>query len=53
MIVKSLIYTNAREHACVRANTHSWISWYMSELHGVDSIEVDVIDYLKGELAKV
>lgn len=30
-----------------------WVSWYMSELHGVDSIEVDVIDYLKGELAKV
>ncbi len=30
-----------------------WISWYMSQLHGVDSIEVDVIDYLKGELAKV
>jgi len=30
-----------------------WITWYMSELHGVDSIEVDVIDYLKGELAKV
>lgn len=30
-----------------------WVSWYMSELHGVDSIEVDVIDYLKGELSKV
>jgi len=30
-----------------------WVSWYMSEMHGVDSIEVDVIDYLKGELAKV
>jgi len=34
-------------------NLGDWISWYMSELHGVDSIEVDVIDYLKGELAKV
>lgn len=30
-----------------------WISWYLSELRGVDSIEVKVIDYLKGELAKV
>lgn len=30
-----------------------WISWYLSELHGVDSIEIDVIDYLKGELSKV
>ena len=30
-----------------------WISWYLSDMRGVDSIEVDVIDYLKGELAKV
>jgi glucose/mannose-6-phosphate isomerase len=30
-----------------------WISWYISQLRGMDSIEVDVIDYLKGELAKV
>jgi len=30
-----------------------WISWYVSQLRGMDSIEVDVIDYLKGELAKV
>lgn len=34
-------------------NLGDWISWYMSTMHGVDSIEVDVIDYLKGELAKV
>lgn len=34
-------------------NLGDWVSWYMSEMHGVDSIEVDVIDYLKGELAKV
>lgn len=30
-----------------------WISWYLSDMRGVDSIEVDVIDYLKGELAKL
>ena len=30
-----------------------WITWYLSELRGVDSIEVDVIDYLKGELANM
>ena len=30
-----------------------WISWYMSQLRGMDSIEVKVIDFLKGELAKV
>jgi glucose/mannose-6-phosphate isomerase len=34
-------------------NLGDWISWYLSEMHGVDSIEVDVINYLKGELAKV
>jgi glucose/mannose-6-phosphate isomerase len=30
-----------------------WISWYLSELQGVDAIEVKVIDYLKSELNKV
>ena len=29
-----------------------WLSLYLSEQNGVDSIEIDVIDYLKGELAK-
>ena len=29
-----------------------WISFYLSQMNGVDSIEVDVIDYLKKELAK-
>jgi glucose/mannose-6-phosphate isomerase len=30
-----------------------WISWYLAQLRGVDALEVKVIDYLKGELAKV
>ena len=30
-----------------------WISWYLSELHGVDAVEIDVIDHLKRELAKI
>lgn len=30
-----------------------WISWYLAELRNVDAIEVDVINYLKGELAKI
>lgn len=30
-----------------------WVSLYLSELNGVDVVEVDVIDYLKGELSKV
>lgn len=29
-----------------------WISWYLSEMRGVDAVEVNVIDYLKGALAK-
>lgn len=29
-----------------------WISWYLSERYGVDAIEIQVIDFLKGELAK-
>jgi glucose/mannose-6-phosphate isomerase len=30
-----------------------WVSVYLAELNKVDSIEVNVIDYLKGELAKI
>lgn len=30
-----------------------WLSEYLSELHGVDSMEVAVIDHLKGALAKL
>ena len=30
-----------------------WASYYLSELRDVDPVEVDVIDYLKGELKKL
>lgn len=30
-----------------------WISWYLSDFKAIDSIEIDVINYLKGELAKI
>lgn len=30
-----------------------WISFYLADMRGVDSIEVNVINYLKGELAKL
>ncbi len=30
-----------------------WVSYFLSELRGVDCVEVNVIDHLKGELAKV
>lgn len=29
-----------------------WVSWYLSELRGVDATEVKVIDFLKGSLAE-
>ncbi|MBD3636185.1 MAG: bifunctional phosphoglucose/phosphomannose isomerase [Crocinitomicaceae bacterium] len=29
-----------------------WVSYYLSELKGVDPVEVEVIAYLKGEMAK-
>jgi glucose/mannose-6-phosphate isomerase len=34
-------------------NFGDWLSIYLSELRGVDNIEVGVINYLKGELAKL
>ena len=30
-----------------------WASWYLSQIRGVDPIEIGVIDFLKSELAKV
>ena len=30
-----------------------WVSVYLAELNNVDSIEVNVIDYLKSELSKI
>ena len=30
-----------------------WVSVYLAELNEVDASEIEVIDYLKGELAKV
>lgn len=30
-----------------------WVSWYLSEIRDIDATEVNVIDFLKGELAKI
>lgn len=30
-----------------------WVSFYLSELNGVDIMDIQVIDYLKGELSKI
>lgn len=43
---------NLIERAMYFVHLGDWISWYLSELHGVDAVEVKVIDFLKGELAK-
>ena len=41
------------ERAMYLVHLGDWISWYLAQLRGVDALEVKVIDYLKGELAKV
>lgn len=41
------------EKALYFVNLGDWISWYLSQLRGVDAIEIDVIDFLKSELSKV
>ena len=40
------------EKAFYLVHLGDWISWYLAEIREVDAIEVDVIDYLKSELAK-
>jgi len=45
--------SNVVEKSMYLVHLGDWISWYLSELRGVDALEVNVIDYLKGELAKV
>ena len=41
------------ERAIYLVHLGDWISWYLSEHKQVDAIEVNVINYLKSELAKV
>lgn len=45
--------TTMIERAMYLVHLGDWISWYLAQLRGVDALEVKVIDYLKGELAKV
>jgi len=30
-----------------------WVSWYLSEIRNIDATEVNVIDFLKGQLSKI
>ena len=41
------------ETSLYHINVGDWTSWYLSEMNGVDAIEIDVIDFLKTELAKI
>lgn len=45
--------SNLVEKSLYLVHLGDWISWYLAELRGVDALEVNVIDFLKGELAKV
>ena len=41
------------ENTLYHINLGDWVSWYLSEMNDVDAIEIDVIDFLKGELSKI
>lgn len=43
---------NATERNIYLIHLTDWISWYLSQIRNMDATEVNVIDYLKGELAK-
>ena len=45
--------SNLIERAMYLVHLGDWVSFYLSEHNGVDSIEIDVIDFLKGSLAKL
>ena len=41
------------ENTLYHIHLGDWVSWYLSEMNNVDAIEIDVINFLKSELAKV
>lgn len=44
---------NLIEKAFFFVHLGDWMSFYLAELHGVDPVEIKVIDFLKSELAKI
>ncbi len=44
---------NIVEQQLYLINLGDWVSWYLSEKNGIDPIEIEVINMLKGELAKL
>lgn len=45
--------SNQVERQFYLINLGDWVSWYLADANGVDPIEIEVINMLKGELAKV
>jgi len=41
------------ENTLYHINLGDWVSWYLSEMNNVDAIEIDIINFLKGELGKI
>ena len=41
------------ENTLYHINLGDWTSWYLSELNNVDAIEIDVINFLKDQIAKL
>lgn len=41
------------ENTLYHIHIGDWVSWYLSDANKVDAIEIDVIDFLKSELAKI
>jgi len=41
------------ENSLYHISLGDWVSWYLSEMNNVDAIEIDVIEFLKGELAQI
>ena len=41
------------ENSLYHINLGDWVSWYLSEMNNVDAIEIDVINFLIGELGKI
>lgn len=44
---------NLAEKSIYLVHLVDWVTWYLSVHRNMDSIEVDVIDYLKSELSKI
>ena len=41
------------EKSLYHINLGDWVSWYLSQMNNVDAIEINVINFLKNELAKL